>query len=110
MAYEQNPNSGSLFRNEKKNAPNQPDYEGNALIGGKTYRIAAWIKDAKSGRKYLSLAFNEPLPPQGGGYAPQPAAPAPQYQPNTQYAPRPVATPPPAPVNLDSDPSDLPFD
>lgn len=83
MAYEQNPNSGSLFRNEKKNAPNQPDYEGNALIGGKTYRIAAWIKDSKSGKKYMSLAFSEPQPPQyqQGGYAPQPQAPAPQYNP-----------------------------
>ena len=60
MAYEQNPNSGSLFRNEKKNAPNQPDYEGNALVGGKTYRIAAWIKTSKNGTKYMSLAFNEP--------------------------------------------------
>ena len=95
MAYEQNPNSGSLFRNEKKNAPNQPDYEGNALIGGKTYRIAAWLKTSKNGIKYMSLAFNEPQPVQQ-------TAPAP--------APTPRPAPAPAPVNLDTDPSDLPFD
>ena len=99
MAYEQNPNSGSLFRNEKKNAPNQPDYEGNALVNGKTYRIAAWIKTSKSGVKYMSLAFNEPQPVQQ-------SAPAP--------APRPVALAPaprpaPAQESLDPNPDDLPF-
>lgn len=99
MAYEQNSNSGSLFRNEKKNAPNQPDYEGNALVNGKTYRIAAWIKTSKNGTKYMSLAFNEPQPV--------------QMQPNTQSAPRqaPAPAPRPAPVqeSLDPDPDDLPF-
>ena len=112
MAYDNN-NSGSLFKNDRKQNERQPDYTGSAIVNGKTMRISAWVKTAKSGQKYMSLAFDEPQPAQQapqGGYAPQPAAPAPQYQPNTQYAPRPVATPPPAPVNLDSDPSDLPFD
>lgn len=105
MAYEQNPNSGSLFRNEKKNAPNQPDYEGNALIGGKTYRIAAWIKTSKSGTKYMSLAFNEPQPQQKsnapqGGYAPQP-----QYNPRGMQQ---TGQFPPAPVSDDM-PDDIGF-
>ena len=98
MAYEQNPNSGSLFRNEKKNAPNQPDYEGNALVGGKTYRIAAWIKTSKNGTKYMSLAFNEPQVQQTApSPAPRPVAPAP--------APRPA----PVQESLDPNPDDLPF-
>lgn len=95
-----NPNSGSLFKNTKKNAPNQPDYEGSALIDGVTKRIAAWIKTSKNGTTYMSLAFSEPQPVQQAAPtpAPQPQRPA--------LAPRPA----PAPVNLDTDPSDLPFD
>lgn len=96
MAYEQNPNSGSLFRNEKKNAPNQPDYEGNALIGGKTYRIAAWLKTSKNGIKYMSLAFNEPQPVQQTAPAPAPT-------------PRPAPAPAPASQGLEPLPDDLPF-
>lgn len=96
MAYEQNPNSGSLFRNEKKNAPNQPDYEGNALIGGKTYRIAAWLKTSKNGTKYMSLAFNEPQPVQQTAPAPAPT-------------PRPAPAPAPASQGLEPLPDDLPF-
>ena len=96
MAFEQNPNSGSLFRNEKKNAPNQPDYEGNALIGGKTYRIAAWLKTSKNGTKYMSLAFNEPQPVQQTAPAPAPT-------------PRPASAPAPASQGLEPLPDDLPF-
>lgn len=76
MAYEQNPNSGSLFRNEKKNAPNQPDYEGNALVNGKSFRVAAWIKTSKNGTKYMSLAFNEPVAQQTQQTAQRTPAPA----------------------------------
>ena len=96
MAYEQRNNSGSLFKNDRKNNERQPDYNGNATINGKTMRISAWIKKSQNGTTFMSLAFEEV----NGAYqqgAPQQSAPAPQR-------------PAPAPVNLDTDPSDLPFD
>ena len=34
-------NSGALFRNERKEADNHPDYTGNAMIDGKEYWIQA---------------------------------------------------------------------
>jgi uncharacterized protein (DUF736 family) len=57
MSYQQKDNSGTLFKNEKKSQPSQPDYDGTVLVGGVEYRIAAWIKGAESGRKFMSLAF-----------------------------------------------------
>ena len=100
MAYEQRNNSGSLFKNDRKNNERQPDYNGNAIINGKTMRISAWIKKSQNGTTFMSLAFEEV----NGAYqqnAPQQTAPAP--------APTPRPAPAPAPVNLDPQPDDLPF-
>lgn len=52
--YEHKPGTGSLFRNDKKQ-DKQPDYTGVYVTdGGVTLRLAAWVKDGKSG-KFLSL-------------------------------------------------------
>jgi hypothetical protein len=50
-------NSGVLFRNDKKETGNQPDYKGNITVGGQEYWLSAWIKEGKSG-KFMGLAVN----------------------------------------------------
>lgn len=56
MAYEQKPNSGSLFVNDKKESDTHPDRTGSALIGGVEYWVSGWIKEGARG-KWMSLAF-----------------------------------------------------
>lgn len=58
MAYEQRPNSGTLFKNKKKQpGDRQPDYRGDCEVNGEAMEIAAWIKDGRNGGKFMSLAF-----------------------------------------------------
>ena len=52
--------SGSLFRANDKPSDKHPDYTGKAKINGSLLRVSAWLKESKSGTKYLSLAFSEP--------------------------------------------------
>ena len=58
---ERKPNTAALFKEEEKTNVNGPDYTGMGLIEGKELRLAAWINEAKSsGKKYLSIVFEEP--------------------------------------------------
>ena len=75
MAFDQKPNSGVMFANDKKTSESQPDFRGEVYLD-KTFLIeqahkangslvkislAAWNKVAKSsGKEYLSLAASEP--------------------------------------------------
>lgn len=59
-SFEIKPNTGSLFKNENKTKETQPDYRGDAMVNGEKVEIAAWLKTAKSGKKYMSLNFQEP--------------------------------------------------
>lgn len=70
MAYEQKPGQGSLFRNHNKESDKHPDYTGSwTNADGEKCNIAAWIKTAKSGRKFMSLnidsqPYNQDTPTQ----------------------------------------------
>lgn len=58
MAYEQKPNSGTLFKNDRKEKDSHPDYKGSALIGGVEYWISAWEKQGQRG-VFFSLSFQD---------------------------------------------------
>jgi hypothetical protein len=54
---EKKDNSGVLFKNDKKETANHPDYKGNITVGGQDYWLSAWIKEGKSG-KFMGLALS----------------------------------------------------
>lgn len=50
--------SGVLFKNNRKEEDRHPDYTGDVTVEGKTWRLAAWIKEGKAG-KFMSLRVSE---------------------------------------------------
>ena len=54
--FEQRPNTGSLFKNDRREKDTHPHATGTALIGGVEYWVSAWTKEGKNG-KFQSLAF-----------------------------------------------------
>jgi uncharacterized protein (DUF736 family) len=48
---------GTLFKNNRKESENQPDYNGNAKVGDVEYSLSAWINESAKGNKYLSISF-----------------------------------------------------
>jgi hypothetical protein len=59
MSYTAQNNTGSLFKNDRKNNEKQPDYTGTVNVDGKELRLAAWVKEGKNG-KFFSLKLSEP--------------------------------------------------
>ena len=84
MTYEQRDNSGSLFRNDKKETDNHPDYNGSAMVGGQEVWMSAWLKTSTNGKKFMSFSF----------------------KPKDQQAAKPVAKSAPASPEIDDD---MPF-
>jgi uncharacterized protein (DUF736 family) len=87
MAYEQKDNSGSLFKNDRKEQDNHADYRGTIKVAGVEYWIDAWLNESSNGTKYMGLKVK----PKDG-----------------QQAARPQAQPQPAAFDTDLD-SDVPF-
>lgn len=58
--YEQQDNSGTLFRNNKKQEGDKlPDYNGTIKINGVEKQIAGWVRQGAKG-SFLSLKISEP--------------------------------------------------
>tara|TARA_B110000503_G_scaffold2931_1_gene3949 strand:+ start:1484 stop:1747 length:264 start_codon:yes stop_codon:yes gene_type:complete len=87
MAYEQRDNSGSLFKNDKKEKDNHPDYKGSCMVGGVEMWMSSWLKTGANGTKFMSFSFQ------------------PKEQQAQQPAARQAAKPAPAPEFDD----DMPF-
>src|SRR5687768_15545217 len=58
--YQQKDNSGSVFKNDRRDKETQPHARGKAMVAGVWYWVSAWTKEARDGSKFQSLAF-EPM-------------------------------------------------
>jgi hypothetical protein len=55
--FQTKPNTGALFRDERKSSETDRDYNGTLDINGTEYWLSGWIKQSKkTGKKYLSIA------------------------------------------------------
>lgn len=59
MAEYDNTNRGVLFKNQKGDNENRPDYKGTINFNGVDMELAAWLKISKKGEKFLSLSVSE---------------------------------------------------
>ena len=57
MAFVQKPNTGALFRNERKEKETHPDYTGSLNVDGDDFYLNAWLKESKDGRKFFSITI-----------------------------------------------------
>ena len=61
--FQHKPGFGSLFKNDRKEKENQPDYKGRGILeNGEDFEIAAWLRDSANGQKYMSLKIGKPQP------------------------------------------------
>ena len=48
-------NRGAIFKNDRKEQPNHPDYKGSVNVNGVEYWVSSWIKEGAKG-KFMSLS------------------------------------------------------
>ena len=53
--YDQKDNDLVLFKNDKKETDNHPDYKGSGRVNGVDVWLSAWVNKSKSGQTYMSL-------------------------------------------------------
>jgi len=58
MAFQMKPGSGSLFKNDRKDGDNAPDYKGSIVDPeGNEFWLNGWRKTSTRGVTYLSLSM-----------------------------------------------------
>lgn len=96
--YVQKDNSGSLFKNDRKENDLQPSMKGSAKVNGQEFWVSAWTNTSQKGDKYISFRLE---PKEEIQESTDPQA---QYRPAAKAAPAPQ---PAAPVAAQDD--DIPF-
>jgi uncharacterized protein (DUF736 family) len=59
MADFDNTNRGTMFFNTEKTNEKAPDYSINVNFKGQDFRISAWKKISKAGKKFISFQIEE---------------------------------------------------
>jgi len=95
--YVQQDNSGSLFKNDKKENDRQPSMRGSAKVNGQEFWVSAWTNTSQKGDKYISFKLE---PKEEIQETTDPQA---QYRPAAKAAPQAA----PAPVAAQDD--EIPF-
>jgi len=55
--YRPKDNTGSIFKNDRKEKETQPDGKGSAVIDGVDYWVSSWNATDKNGNPYRKLGF-----------------------------------------------------
>jgi hypothetical protein len=84
MSQYDNTDRGVLFKNDRKESDNHPDYKGSINVGGQEFWLSAWIKDGAKG-KFMSLSVKPKEDQQRQG-TPQRQAPTRQAPSRSQSA------------------------
>jgi len=84
--YTPKDNSGSIFKNDRKEKDTHPDGKGSALIDGVEYWVSSWNKTSAKGVQFRSLSFQRKEQPQTAPATREPhyIAPAPRPAPSRQ--------------------------
>jgi len=79
MAYEHKPGTFTLFKNDKKENENQPDYKGSGMdLNGSECWVSAWVKRPEGKQPFLSCVTQvKETTPAAAGHTPAPAKPEP---------------------------------
>ena len=68
-----NTNRGALFKNQRRETPQHPEYNGSINVAGVDYWVSAWVKSANNGQKFFSLSVKPKAPAQPKAEAVTPA-------------------------------------
>lgn len=59
MAWETRDNTGSAFKNQRKESEKHADYTGEAMVDGTMKWVNIWVKKDKNGNAWFSFSFRD---------------------------------------------------